>query len=119
LNGLLFQQVVVALPEIKKLSSHLRNLTFYRCCYVSSVIVKAAENKRMTKARNILKKFGKPYSLMIGAVVGGIVALMEEGIKDHRYGRWVNNNFADYHVPVHADVPPVEVLFVTPDKILS
>jgi CO/xanthine dehydrogenase Mo-binding subunit len=32
---------------------------------------------------------GKPYSLMIGAVVGGIgMALMEEGIKDHRYGRW-------------------------------
>ncbi|MDB5191141.1 MAG: xanthine dehydrogenase family protein molybdopterin-binding subunit [Segetibacter sp.] len=52
-------------------------------------------------------------SQMIGGVVGGIgMALMEEGIFDHRFGRYVNNNLADYHVPVHADVPHVEVLFV-------
>ncbi|WP_207496456.1 xanthine dehydrogenase family protein molybdopterin-binding subunit [Aridibaculum aurantiacum] len=50
---------------------------------------------------------------MIGGVVGGIgMALMEEAVVDHRFGRIVNNNFADYHVPVHADVPHVEVLFV-------
>ncbi|MFN2457606.1 MAG: xanthine dehydrogenase family protein molybdopterin-binding subunit, partial [Chitinophagaceae bacterium] len=58
---------------------------------------------------------------MIGGVVGGIgMALMEEGIVDHRYGRWVNNNFADYHVPVQADVPHIEALFVNkPDPILN
>lgn len=58
---------------------------------------------------------------MKGGVVGGIgMALMEEGVIDHRYGRWVNNNFADYHVPVHADVPDIEVLFVNkPDPILN
>ena len=40
-------------------------------------------------------------SQIIGGVIGGIgMALMEEGVIDHRYGRWVNNNFADYHVPV-------------------
>ncbi|HEX8348633.1 MAG TPA: molybdopterin cofactor-binding domain-containing protein, partial [Hymenobacter sp.] len=60
-------------------------------------------------------------SQMIGGAVGGIgMALMEEGIIDHRYGRWVNNNFADYHVPVHADVPPIECLFVNkPDPYLN
>lgn len=60
-------------------------------------------------------------SQMIGGVVGGIGgALMEEGVIDHRYGRWVNNNFADYHVPVHADVPDVEAHFVDkPDPILN
>jgi xanthine dehydrogenase YagR molybdenum-binding subunit len=54
-------------------------------------------------------------------VVGGIgMALMEEGVIDHRYGRWVNNNFADYHVPVQADVPPIEILFVNkPDLIIN
>ena len=32
----------------------------------------------------------------------------------------VNNNFADYHVPVQADTPHVEVFFVNkPDFILS
>ena len=60
-------------------------------------------------------------SQMIGGAVGGIGgALMEEGVIDHRYGRWVNNNFADYHVPVHADVPDVRAVFVNkPDPILN
>ncbi len=60
-------------------------------------------------------------SQIIGSVVGGIsMSLMEEGVIDHRYGRWVNNNFADYHVAVNADVPHVEVLFVNkPDPILN
>ncbi|MDQ6755375.1 MAG: xanthine dehydrogenase family protein molybdopterin-binding subunit [Bacteroidota bacterium] len=60
-------------------------------------------------------------SQVIGGVVSGIgMALTEEGIIDHRYGRWVNNNFADYHVPVNADVPHIEVLFVNkPDPILN
>ena len=40
------------------------------------------------------------------------MALMEELVVDHRYGRPINNNFADYHVPVNADIPAVEVLFV-------
>ena len=60
-------------------------------------------------------------SQIIGGVVGGIgMALMEEGIIDNRYGRWVNNNFADYHVPIQADVPHIEALFVNkPDPILN
>jgi xanthine dehydrogenase YagR molybdenum-binding subunit len=52
-------------------------------------------------------------SQVLGSVVWGIgMALMEEGIIDHRYGRYVNNNFADYHVPVNADVPDTEVIFI-------
>ena len=52
-------------------------------------------------------------SQMIGGAVGGLgMALMEELVKDHRFGRAVNNNFADYHVPVNADIPNVDVLFV-------
>jgi len=52
-------------------------------------------------------------SQMIGGAVGGIgMALMEDLVIDHRYGRAINNNLADYHVPVNADIPVVEVLFV-------
>lgn len=52
-------------------------------------------------------------SQMIGGVVGGIgMALTEEAIIDHRFGRYVNNNYADYHVPVNADTPPTDVLFI-------
>lgn len=60
-------------------------------------------------------------SQMIGGVVGGLgMALTEEAIIDHRYGRYINNNFADYHVPVHADVPHIEAYFVNkPDPIIN
>ncbi|MEP7251623.1 MAG: xanthine dehydrogenase family protein molybdopterin-binding subunit [Ginsengibacter sp.] len=60
-------------------------------------------------------------SQIIGGVIGGIgMALMEEGVIDHRYGRWINNNFADYHVPVNKDVPHIEALFVNkPDPIVN
>lgn len=50
---------------------------------------------------------------MKGGAVGGIgMALMEHAIIDDRYGRYVTKDFADYHVPVHADAPAVEVAFV-------
>jgi xanthine dehydrogenase YagR molybdenum-binding subunit len=50
---------------------------------------------------------------MIGGAVGGIgMALMEEIVIDHRYGKFINNNFADYHVPVNADIPEMEVYFI-------
>ena len=37
---------------------------------------------------------------------------MEEGVVDHRYGRYVNADLAGYHVPVHADIPQIDSLFV-------
>ncbi|MDB5009222.1 MAG: aldehyde oxidase and xanthine dehydrogenase molybdopterin binding protein [Mucilaginibacter sp.] len=56
------------------------------------------------------------HSQVLGSVVWGIgIALMEEGIVDHRTGRYVNNNLADYHVPVNADLPNVEVHFIDRD----
>lgn len=60
-------------------------------------------------------------SQMVGGAVGGIgMALTEEALLDNRYGKYVNNNFADYHVPVHADVPEIDVIFVDkPDYIVN
>lgn len=50
---------------------------------------------------------------MIGGAVGGIgMAMMEDLVFDHRFGRAINNNLADYHVPVNADIPNIDVLFV-------
>ena len=52
-------------------------------------------------------------SQIIGAVVGGIgMALHEETAMDPRFGRFMTHNLADYHVPAHADVPKIEVIFV-------
>jgi len=50
---------------------------------------------------------------MYGGAVGGIGMAMMEALEiDHRFGRAVNNNFADYHVPVNADIIKQEVFFV-------
>ncbi|MBO2010197.1 xanthine dehydrogenase family protein molybdopterin-binding subunit [Hymenobacter negativus] len=50
---------------------------------------------------------------MKGGAVGGIgMALMEHALIDDRFGRYVTKDLADYHVPVHADAPAVEVFFV-------
>jgi len=61
------------------------------------------------------------HSQVIGAITWGIgIALMEEGLIDHRWGRYVNNNLADYHVPVHTDFPTVDVDFIDkPDMIID
>jgi xanthine dehydrogenase YagR molybdenum-binding subunit len=52
-------------------------------------------------------------SQILGAVVGGLgMALHEETTTDHRFGRFMNHNFAEYHVPANADVPFIDVIFV-------
>ncbi len=52
-------------------------------------------------------------SQVLGAIVWGIsMAIAEEGLMDHRLGRVMNHNYAEYHVPVNADIHDVEVIFV-------
>lgn len=49
-------------------------------------------------------------SQLRGGIVMGIgMALSEETLVDPRTGRIMNPHLSDYHVPVHADVPPIEV----------
>ncbi|KJF70198.1 xanthine dehydrogenase family protein molybdopterin-binding subunit [Agrobacterium arsenijevicii] len=47
-----------------------------------------------------------------GMVMGLGQTLLEEGYVDQRDGRTVNANFADYAVPVNADVPDIQVISV-------
>lgn len=52
-------------------------------------------------------------SQVIGGVVWGIgMALQEETMPDHNLGRFMNHNYAEYHIPVNADVRDIEVIFV-------
>ena len=52
-------------------------------------------------------------SQIVGGVVWGIgMALHEETLIDHRIGRIMNANIAEYHVPVNADVHDIEVIFI-------
>jgi xanthine dehydrogenase YagR molybdenum-binding subunit len=61
------------------------------------------------------------HSQIMGAVVGGIgMALHEETLVDHNFGRIMNANIAEYHVPVNADVHDIKVIFVDePDAIIN
>lgn len=60
-------------------------------------------------------------SQIIGGVVWGIgQALHEETYCDHRLGRLMNHNLAEYHVSANADIHDIEVIFVEEDdRIVS
>jgi xanthine dehydrogenase YagR molybdenum-binding subunit len=60
-------------------------------------------------------------SQVIGAMTMGVGAALMEGLTvDKRSGFFVNHDLASYEVPVHADIPRQEVLFVDePDPISS
>ncbi len=52
-------------------------------------------------------------SQVIGAMTMGLgAALMEELAVDQRFGFFVNHDLASYEVPVHADVPHQQVIFL-------
>jgi xanthine dehydrogenase YagR molybdenum-binding subunit len=61
------------------------------------------------------------HSQIMGSIVGGIgMALHEETVFDHKLGRIMNANIAEYHVPVNADVHDIKVIFVDePDEIIN
>ncbi len=47
-----------------------------------------------------------------GIIMGLGLALMEDTLFDERTGRIMNPSLAEYHVPVHMDVPEIEVMWV-------
>ncbi len=60
-------------------------------------------------------------SQVIGAMTMGVgAALMEELAVDTRLGYFVNHDLAMYEVPVHADIPHQDVVFLDePDPVSS
>jgi xanthine dehydrogenase YagR molybdenum-binding subunit len=51
-------------------------------------------------------------SQIMGGIVWGIgMALHEETVMDHRFGRIMNPNIAEYHIPVNADIHDIDVIF--------
>jgi xanthine dehydrogenase YagR molybdenum-binding subunit len=47
-----------------------------------------------------------------GGIVMGIgMALTEESFFDERSGRFINASLAEYHVPVHLDIPRIEIIW--------
>jgi xanthine dehydrogenase YagR molybdenum-binding subunit len=108
-------------PEMRNYSAYSYSVHFVKVMIHSVTgVVRVARAVTACDAGKIVSP-KQAENQVIGGVTGGIgMALMEEGVIDQRYGRWVNNNFADYHVPVQADVPHIEALFVNkPDPLLN
>ncbi|WP_294310361.1 xanthine dehydrogenase family protein molybdopterin-binding subunit [uncultured Chryseobacterium sp.] len=52
-------------------------------------------------------------SQLLGGMIWGISkALHEETITDHTLGKYMNDDLAEYHIPVHADIHDLQVLFI-------
>jgi xanthine dehydrogenase YagR molybdenum-binding subunit len=52
-------------------------------------------------------------SQAIGGMVFGIGAALHEAMTlDPRFGYFVNHDLAEYHVPVHADIPAIDAMFL-------
>jgi len=60
-------------------------------------------------------------SQVLGGLVWGIgMALEEESVIDERFGRFMNHSLGEYHVPVHADIHDLDVIFVDePDDVVN
>ena len=59
-------------------------------------------------------------SQVIGAMTMGVgAALTEELAIDHRFGFFVNHDLAGYEVPVHADIPHQDVIFLDEEDPIS
>jgi xanthine dehydrogenase YagR molybdenum-binding subunit len=60
-------------------------------------------------------------SQFLGGIIFGIgMALLEDGVFDHRTGRVVSDNLADYRIPVNADVGELDALFIEePDYVFN
>ncbi|QXV65963.1 xanthine dehydrogenase family protein molybdopterin-binding subunit [Mucilaginibacter achroorhodeus] len=79
--------------------------------------------KRVTSVQDVGRIMNEKTarSQIIGGVIFGIgAALMEATEYDKRWGNPVTRTLADYHVPVHLDVPPIDVHFIgKPDPHIS
>ncbi len=52
-------------------------------------------------------------SQFIGGLIFGVGHALQESVHwDHRYGRITNDNLAEYHVPVNADIPDIDILWI-------
>ena len=99
--------------ELKKFSEHSFGAQFCEVRVDPQLgEVRVARWLGVFGAGRILNEKTARSQLMGGIVFGIGMALTEATIPDLHTGRIVNANLAEYHVPVNADVPQIDVLFV-------
>ena len=112
------------LSEFKEDNKHARNT--HSAVFVEVKVDEQLGVIRVTRAVNAVAagriiNTKTAASQIMGSVVWGIgMALHEETLVDHAFGRVMNANIAEYHVPVNADVHDIKVIFVEePDSTVN
>lgn len=121
LTGLDFKAETEGLPKDAKHSMYSFSAHFAKV-YVHRLtgVVQVRELVAVVDAGTVVN-VKTASSQMIGGAVGGIgMALHEEAVVDDRYGRYINGNLGDYHVPVNADIPAIQAIFINkPDPLTN
>ncbi|QLE43552.1 xanthine dehydrogenase family protein molybdopterin-binding subunit [Nostoc sp. C052] len=100
-------------PESKEYAKHSFGATFIEVA-VDELLgeIKVRRCVGVYDAGRILN-FKTARSQVIGGITWGIgMALMEKTVMDANQGRIVGANLSDYLIPVHADIPNMEVQFL-------
>jgi xanthine dehydrogenase YagR molybdenum-binding subunit len=108
-------------PEMSKYAGYSWSVHFMKVLvHPTTGVVKIDKAVSVADCGHVVSPKTARSQIIGGSIMGSGMGLMEEALIDHRYGRLVNNNFADYHVPVQADIPQIEALFVNkPDPYLN
>ena len=80
--------------------------------HIDSGEVRVRRMLSVSAAGRILNPITARSQCLGGMTMGIGAALMEEAVVDKRFGYFVNHDLAEYHVPVHADIPDLEVIFL-------
>ena len=108
-------------PNMKKFSTHSFGAHFCEISFDPGIArlrvtrwLSVIDGGRMINAKTARNQ-------ILGGVVMGIgMGLFEATIYDTRNGHPINNNFADYMVPVNADIPEMDCIFLDyPDTVLN
>lgn len=126
-NSILFKDIIAANkgsvikvtkmagPDVIKLKNFSK--ATHCACFVEVEVDKELGSITVTRAVTAVAagKIINPKtarSQIEGSVIWGISkALYEETIIDSNLGKYINPNLAEYHIPTHADIPEMEVIF--------
>jgi xanthine dehydrogenase YagR molybdenum-binding subunit len=112
-------------------STNFKTLASYACNTHSAIFaeVKIDEQLGVIRVTRVVSAIAAgrilntktAHNQIMGGMIWGIgMTLHEETLLDHHFGRIMNANFGEYHVPVNADVHDIQVIFVDePDDIIN
>jgi len=108
-------------PEAAKYAMYSWSVHFMKVLvHPTTGVVKVDQAVSVADCGTIVSPKTARSQIIGGTIMGTGMGLMEEAVIDHRYGRLVNNDFANYHVPIQADIPQLGALFVNkPDPYIN